>query len=118
MSKNLRKKLLRDLRRSVVQFISIFVMCFLALLILTAFEADIAGTEHSVDRFFTETNLADLSITSEGFTESDLTAVRSLPSVKNAECRTTENGKVRLSGQEKKVEFNFIELNSISSMLL
>lgn len=118
MSKNLRKKLLRDLRRSMVQFISIFVMCFLALLILTAFEADIAGTEHSVDRFFTETNLADLSITSEGFTGSDLTAVRSLPSVKNAECRTTENGKVRLSGHEKKVEFNFIDLNNISSMLL
>ena len=118
MKKNLRKKLLRDLRQSAVQFTAIFVMCFLAMFIMTAFEAEISGTDNSVNEYFSDTNFADINLSSEGFTNDDLAAVKNLPEVKNAEFRTALNGKVSLPGGEKKMEFNFIEENDISRMLL
>ena len=118
MKKNLRKKLLRDLRHSAVQFTAIFVMCFLAMFIMTAFEAEISGTDNSVNEYFSDTNFADINVSSEGFTNDDLAAVKNLPEVKKAEFRTSLNGKVSLPGGEKKMEFNFIEENDISRMLL
>ena len=118
MKKNLRKKLLRDLRQSAVQFTAIFVMCFLAMFMMTAFEAEISGTDNSVNEYFSDTNFADINVSSEGFTNDDLAAVKNLPEVKNAEFRTALNGKVSLPGGEKKMEFNFIEENDISRMLL
>ena len=38
MTKNLRRKMLRDLKTNLVQFMAIFVMCFLAMFILEAFD--------------------------------------------------------------------------------
>lgn len=118
MTRNLRRKLFRDLRQNFVQFLAIFIMCFLAMFILEAFDSDEVGVGHSVDRYYTETNFADLEVTAEGFTAEDLVTVKMLPSVKNAELRYTVNGKVRLGGAEKKLEFNYLEENAISRMFL
>ena len=118
MTRNLRKKLLRDLRTNLVQFLAIFVMCFLAMFILEAFDSDLAGIGNSVNEYYLETNFADLQMASEGFTVEDLISIRSVPGVKNAELRTTMVGKARIHGSEKKMEFNFIDENDISRMLL
>ena len=118
MTKNLRKKLIRDLRTNIIQFLAIFIMCFLAMFVLEAFDSDLTGMGNSVDEYYRSTNFADLQMSSEGFTAEDLITVRTVPGVKNAELRYTSIGKVRLNGVEKKLEFNFIDENEISSMLL
>ena len=118
MTRNLRRKLLRDLKANFVQFLAIFIMCFLAMFVLEAFDSVVTGSCNSLDRYYIQTDFADLEATSEGFTTEDLLTVRMLPSVKNAELRYTVNGRARLGGAEKKLEFNYIDGNEISKMLL
>ena len=118
MSKNLRRKLIRDLKQNSIQFLAIFVMCFLALFVLNGFGAAVTGESSAVDKYYKESNFADLQMSSEGFGAEDLIAINSLPSVKKAELRSTSVGKVRIDGAEKKLEFNFIDDNDVSSMCL
>ena len=82
MTKNLRKKLLRDLKTNMIQFLAIFVMCFLAMFILEAFDSDLAGIGNSVNQYYNETNFADLQMSSEGFTTEDLITIRNASGVK------------------------------------
>lgn len=117
MTKNLRKKMMRDLRQNFVQFLAIFVMCFFAMYVLEAFDSDHSGNSDAIDRYYRDTNFMDLYAVSEGFTDQDIIDIKQLPDVKDAELRATINGKVKL-GEDRKVEFNFIRTNNISKMLL
>ncbi len=111
--------MLRDLRQNIVQFLSIFIMCFVALFIFEAFDSDTKGSGGGIERYYRATDFMDLLLTSEGFTTEDLVAVEALPDVNMADLRAVMNGKVRLdSGGEAKLEFNFIEENNVSRMLL
>ena len=94
MKKNLIKKMFRDLRFNAVQFISIFIMCFLALFLLTGFDADTQGRLRSSDRYFKKTNFFDLMLTSEGFTTEDLDALEAIPEIAHVKRSTTLKGKV------------------------
>ena len=118
MGRNLRKKLFRDLRQNWVQFFAIFIMCFMALFVLEGFDSDLSGVTASFDRYLTDTNFMDLRLISEGFSEQDLAAVENTDGVKNAELRATYIGRARIGSEDKKLEFNFIEENDISRMLL
>ncbi|SFG53147.1 ABC transporter permease [Oribacterium sp. WCC10] len=118
MTKNLVIKLIRDLRENFVQFLAIFLMCFFAMFIMEAFDAVVTGLGNSVDEYYKETNFMDIKISSEGFSREDLSLIMNLPAVKNAELRYTTNGKVKHKGKEKKLEFNFIEENEVSKMLI
>ncbi len=117
MTKNLRKKTLRDLQQNFVQFLAIFVMCFCAMLVLEGFDSDETGNSRSVDEYYRDTNFLDLYAESDRFNRQDVIDLMSLPDVAEAELRSTVNGKVKL-GEEKKVEFNFIQTNNISKMLI
>ena len=118
MSKNLGIKLIRDLKENAVQFLAIFLMCFFAMFIMEAFDSVVSGLGKSVDEYFFITNFMDVYVEGESFSREDLSLVQNLPAVKKAELRHTVNGKINLNGVEKKLEFNFIEDNAISKMLL
>ena len=118
MTKNLRHKLIRDLKANLIQFLAIFVMCFLAMFILETFDSDLTGTRNSVNEYFQDTNFMDLQMSSEGFTSEDLITVLSVAGVKDAERRATFVGRTRIGGAEKKIEFNFIDKNNVSRMML
>ncbi len=117
MTKNLRKKIIRDLRQNFVQFLAIFMMCFFAMLVLEGFDSDETGNTRSVDKYYRDTDFLDLYAQSDSFNRQDIIDLRGLPDVADAELRSTVNGKVKLS-EEKKVEFNFVQTNNISKMLL
>ncbi|MBQ2453442.1 MAG: ABC transporter permease [Lachnospiraceae bacterium] len=118
MTKNLRHKLIRDLKANLIQFLAIFVMCFLAMFILETFDSDLTGTSNSINEYFQDTNFMDLQMSSEGFTSEDLITVLSVAGVKDAERRATFVGRTRIGGAEKKIEFNFIDKNNVSRMML
>lgn len=117
MKKILFRKMLRDLRFNAVQFISIFIMCFLALFLLAGFDADTQGRLVSTDRYYRETNFFDLSLTSEGFSREDIAELEKLPDVVKAERRTSLLGRVS-SCENKKIELNFLEENDISGLYI
>lgn len=118
MTKILVIKLIRDLRENIVQFLAIFLMCFFAMFMMEAFDAVVAGLGNSADEYYKETNFMDMKVSSDGFSREDLSLIMNLPAVKKAELRYTTNGKIKLDGKEKKLEFNFIEENDISKMFL
>ena len=86
------------------------IMCFIALFIYVSFDADLTGVEGALDEYYKETNFADLIVSSEGFTSEDLIEVNTIPSVSKAALRSTINGRMGLKGDEKKIEYNFIQL--------
>jgi len=118
MTNNLTKKLLRDIKENFIQFLAIFVMCFLCMFILVGFESDREGMSRVVDEYLKTTNFMDLSVSSEAFSYQDLLEVEQISDIRKAELRYTSNGTVRVSGTDKKLEFNFIEENDISKMIL
>ncbi len=118
MTKNFVIKLIRDLKANFVQFLAIFVMCFFAMFMMESFDSIVSGLGNSTDEYLRDTNFMDMNISSAGFSREDLQTVKSIPAVKDAEFRYTTNGKVRLNGEELKLEFNFIESNNISRMIV
>ena len=112
MKKNLLKKMFRDLSFNAVQFVSIFIMCFLAMFLLAGFDADTQGRLRSTDRYYKETGLFDLALTSEGFTREDIIELEKLPGIKKAERRTSLIGRVT-SCFGRKIELNFLEENEV-----
>ncbi|ETP71688.1 ABC-type transport system, involved in lipoprotein release, permease component [Lachnospiraceae bacterium JC7] len=118
MSKNLGIKLIRDLKENMVQFLAIFLMCFFAMFIMESFDCVVTGMNNTVDEYFTVTNFMDMNVSAASFSREDLSLVQNLPAVKKAELRYSTNGKIRIRGEERKLEFNFIEENDISKMLL
>lgn len=55
----LRKKLLRDMRRSAMQFLSIVVLCSLGTLIFAGLDGTANLAQGTIDRYFEDNNLAD-----------------------------------------------------------
>lgn len=86
------RKMLREMRGNLGQFISIFILSFLAIFIYAGFEANVVGSGKAVKDFHEETNIADAWIYSEGFTEENLENVRDLDSVDKAQLRTEIRG--------------------------
>ncbi len=117
MKKNLIKKMFRDLRFNAVQFVSIFIMCFLAIFLLAGFDADTQGRLRSSDRYFKKTNFFDLLLTSEGFTREDIDTLEEIPEIAHAERRTSLKGKVT-NCLNKKIELNFIESDEVCKLYL
>ena len=112
MKKILIKKMFRDLRINAVQFFAIFIMCHLAMLLLGAFDADNSGRLYSADRYYRETNFADLFLTSEGFSKEDIQDIRQIEGVKDAERRASVIGRVT-NISDRKIELNFLESDNI-----
>ncbi len=114
--------MLKDLKSNAVQFLAIFIMCFFAMFIFEGFDSVAEGNGKSFDRYFHDTNYADMILRSEGFTEDDLITVKRQTGVKEAEFRTAINGRIKISEGskivEKKIEFNYLDQNEISKMLL
>ena len=115
MKKNLLKKMFRDLRNNATQFFSIFIMCFLSMFMLSAFDSNRQGYLSCTEMYYNDTNFMDLCLLSEGFTQEDVNDLERLPEIKHAERRTSVVGKLT-NVNNKKIELNFIENNEICSL--
>ncbi|MDR2502326.1 MAG: ABC transporter permease, partial [Oscillospiraceae bacterium] len=81
------RKMLRDMGRHKTQFISIFLMAFLAIFIYTGVGGEWRGLQKSADDFYNATNLADAFVYGSGFTEEQAEAVKALSGVSAVERR-------------------------------
>ena len=109
----LNRKLFRDIRFNLSQFVTIFLMIFLGVMVYAGIRSYMGGMVKTADTFYEQNNLEDLVVVGNNFSDEDLAKIKELDNVKNAERRLTVNGVIE-NDEEKTLEMNFIESNEIS----
>ena len=125
----LNKKILRDIWKNKSQFITIFLMVFLAVFAFAGVHAYMDGMKESSKIYYENQNLQDIWLTSENFNEDKLIKIKNIDNVKNVERFLTINANVTHSERfinpdnnkpisDLVIECNFIETNEINKMYL
>lgn len=111
------RKMCRDLLLNKAQFISIFLMSFLGLLIFVGLDAEVAGIYQNMNAFYEDTNLADLWVMGTSFQPEDEKSIEELSSVENAQRRLVLDGKAQVD-EERDMQMNFLTGSQISKVHL
>lgn len=109
----LKKKMFRDIRKNLSQFVAIFLMVFLGILVYAGIRSYMDGMKETADVFYKENNLQDLNMLGYGFSLDDLNKVKQIKNVQNAERKLTVMAKME-SDEDRTLQVNFIEANNIS----
>lgn len=109
----LRKKMLRDIFQNKSQFFTIFLMVLIGVMVYVGIESYMDGMVETADKFYTENNLQDLNVLGSSLTEEDLTTIKSLKNVKDAERKLVVTLPDALK-DDKTYLVSFIESNNIS----
>ena len=111
----LRRKLWRDLWQNRTQFLSIFLMAFLGMMVFAGIDAESNGLGVSYTRYFEQTRTADYWVIGNNFTQRDANTLKSLPEVETVDRKLVLDGKCKLpTGEELDMEFNFMETMTCS----
>jgi putative ABC transport system permease protein len=111
----LKHKLWRDLLKNKMQFISIFLMSFLGLLVFVGLDAEGNGLGVSADSYYEETNLADLWVMGKAFTSDDVKEIGKLTGVKHVNRRLQISATADLEN-DPYMQLNFVEENETSKL--
>ena len=125
----LNKKILRDIWKNKSQFITIFLMVFLAVFAFAGVHAYMDGMKESSKVYYKNQNLQDIWLTSENFDKDKLEEIKNIDNVKDVERILTIKSNVidseRFTNKNTNkpisdlvIECNFIESNNINKMYL
>lgn len=103
----------RDIFQNKSQFITIFLMVLIGVMVYTGIEAYMNGMTTAADKFYTQNNVQDLNVIGQNFTETDLENVKALDNVKDAERKLVVTG-LDADNKDKTFLISFIESNNIS----
>lgn len=90
------KKMLRDMKIYKIQFISILLMSFLAMFIYSGLGSESRGYEVQLDKYYSDTNLADAWMYGGNFTEEDENIVENIDGVEEAQRRLSVDVEAKL----------------------
>jgi putative ABC transport system permease protein len=109
----LKRKMFRDIKQNISQFITIFLMVLIGVMVYIGIEAYMDGMQTTSDNFYKNYNLQDLNVLGTSFTNEDLSAIKYMDNVNNAELKLVFNA---INGDDKNKNFlvSFIESNTIS----
>ena len=93
----LARKMFRDIRFNLSQFITIFLMVFIGIMAYSGIRSYMYGMTKTADVFYEEQNLQDLEAIAPNFTDKDLEKVKKIGHVKNAGRRLTIFGNMELA---------------------
>ena len=108
-------KMLRDIKKNLSQFITIFLMVCIGVMAFSGIKAYMNGMQYTSDNFYEENNLQDLNVMGENFTDEDLEDIKNLANVKNAERRLVINANLP---DKDVLNLSFIESNDIGKLYL
>lgn len=113
----LKRKMLRDIKQNLSQFITIFLMVLIGVMVYTGIESYMDGMKGAADNFYNNNNLQDLNVLGTSFTKEDLVNVKNIKNVNNAERKLVLNA---INGDDNNKSFlvSFIESNEISKFYL
>ena len=106
----LKRKMLRDIRKNLSQFVTIFLMIMIGIMAYSGIKAYMDGMQKTADKFYSENNLQDLDAIGT-LNHDDLKTIKGLDNVKDAELKLSVNA---TTDGEKILLLNFIESNNIS----
>ncbi len=112
----LRKKMIRDIKQNLSQFITIFLMVFIGVMAYSGIESYMEGMKQTANNFYTQNNLQDLNVMG-ALSKENLDTIKQIDNVKNAE------GKLNVStvldnNNDITLSMNFIESNEISKFYI
>ena len=106
----LKKKMIRDIRKNLSQFITIFLMVMIGIMAYSGIKAYMDGMKKTADKFYSQNNLFDLNVMG-ALNHDDLKQIKNLDNVKDAELKLSVTA---ITDKEKTLLLNFIESNKIS----
>ena len=77
----LTKKLFRDMGRSAMQFLAMFLLCALGTWVFTGLDANWRLLENSTETYYEEYNLSDFWVKGASFSRQDLTRLKAINGV-------------------------------------
>ena len=112
----LRKKMIRDIKQNLSQFITIFLMVFIGVMAYSGIESYMEGMKQTANNFYTQNNLQDLNVMG-ALSKENVDTIKQIENVKNAE------GKLNVSAvlddnNDITLSMNFIESNEISKFYI
>lgn len=112
----LKRKMFRDIKQNLSQFITIFLMVFIGVMVYSGIESYIEGMKQTANNFYRDYNLQDLNAIGE-FTKESLDTIKQIENVKNAESKLVVNG-VLEENNDITLQLSFIEQNQISKFYI
>ena len=113
----LAKKMFRDIKFNKSQFVAIFLMVFLGVLVYSGVRSYMEGMQNAADKFYEENNLSDLVAMSANFSDEDLENVKKIDNVVDAERKLTLTATME-SSEDRTLQLNFIESNNICKLYI
>ncbi|MBO6147116.1 MAG: ABC transporter permease [Lachnospiraceae bacterium] len=113
------RKMWRDLLKSKVQFLSIFLMSLLGMYVFVGLDSEANGMRVYEESYYEQNGLADIWVQGKAFTDDDLRKIQGISGVIKAEKRLNIDGKALMPGdRELNMQMNFIDASEISRMLI
>lgn len=108
----LKKKMFRDIKQNLSQFITIFLMVLIGVMVYVGIEAYMDGMTSAADIFYKNNNVQDLNVMGN-LSDKDLDKIKSLDNVKDAEKKLVVNA-IDKDDKDKTYLLSFIDSNNIS----
>lgn len=108
----LKKKMFRDIKQNLSQFITIFLMVLIGVMVYVGIEAYMDGMISAADNFYENNNLQDLNVMGN-LSDKDLDKIKSLDNVKDAEKKLVVTA-IDKDNEDKTYLLSFITSNNIS----
>lgn len=109
------RKMIRDMKIHKAQFISIFLMSFLALFIYAGLGSETIGYKKELEQYYSNNHFADIWLYSANFTYEDETKVEELEEVDRAQLRLSCDVTVQLEKQPTMKAY-FLNENDINQV--
>ena len=104
----------RDIKKNMSQFITIFLMVTIGIMVYTTMLSYSGAMQKSGDKYYEENNMFDLEAFSENFTKDDLEDIKKISNVNDAERKLIVKG----TSGDNTLELNFIESNNITKFYI
>ena len=108
----LKKKMFRDIKQNLSQFVTIFLMVLIGVMVYVGIEAYMDGMTSAADNFYKNNNIQDLNVMGN-LSDKDLDKIKSLDNVKDAEKKLVVNA-IDKDDKDKTYLLSFIDSNNIS----
>lgn len=110
----------RDLLKNKTQFISIFLMSMLGMLVFVGIDAESSGGAAAASAYYKQYNLSDIWIQGAGFSDDDVRTARKVTGVKNVEKRLALTGTADVKNLDGNayMYINFMNTNEINKLML
>lgn len=108
----LKKKMFRDIKQNLSQFITIFLMVLIGVMVYVGIEAYMDGMTSAADNFYKNNNIQDLNVMGN-LSDKDLDKIKLLDNIKDAEKKLVVNA-IDKDDKDKIYLLSFIDSNNIS----